>query len=77
MEIVLWIAVGLYVTIASYTAAETLSCKHVYTRTWGARALIALESVAWPVMLLPWRELPSALRQTWNALPTRYSEVAA
>lgn len=80
-EIAGWSVVGLYVLVALYVLAETLNTKHV--RTYGAdKARIAWEAAAWPVMVLPWRELPLLWRQlrrraraVWGALPVRYSEV--
>lgn len=83
-EIAGWSVVGLYVLIGLYVLAETLSVKHV--RTYGARvrARIAWEAAAWPIAVLPWRELPSLWRQwrrrvraAWSALPVRYSEVGS
>jgi hypothetical protein len=82
MEILLWTAVGLYVVIAFYTLAENSTGKHVKTRDVGDVVRGALEAAAWPLALLPWRELPALLQQwarqaqnAWAALPVRYADL--
>lgn len=68
MEILVWTAVGLYVVIAFYVLAENSTGQHVKTRDVGDVVRGALEAAFWPLVLLPWRELPSS----WAALELRY-----
>jgi hypothetical protein len=70
--VVLWAIVGLYVLISFYALAGATANRHVYTRSVGARVRIVLEAAGWPLVLAPWRELPSWLRTQWHALTPRY-----
>ena len=84
-EIAGWTVVGLYVLIALYVLAENLTPRHILgvrRGGWRVVARTALESVAWPVMVFPWQELPFFWRQcrrkvraSWDALPVRYAGV--
>lgn len=76
LETLLWTAVGLYVVIAFYVLAENSTGQHVLTR--GIRPVLrgALEAAIWPLVLVPWRELPSWLQAQWVAAEPRYGELA-
>jgi hypothetical protein len=80
LEIAACAFVGLYLLIAFFTLAENLTGRHVLSVRrggWPVVARTAWEAAAWPIAVLPWRELPSYLRQEWERLPVRYSGVAA
>lgn len=62
----------MYVTIGFYVLAENMSGKHVKTRDVSDAVRTALETAAWPLVLLPWRELLSWLREQASALEPRY-----
>jgi hypothetical protein len=79
-EIAACMFVGLYLLIAFFMLAENLTGRHILgARRGGWRVVVrtAWEAAAWPVTVLPWRELPSFFRQEWRRLPVRYSGVAS
>lgn len=76
LAIILGVLVCLYGAIAWYALEANNTGKRVLRRgVWAGAVRPALEAAGWPLVVLPWRELPSWLRTQWLALEPRYAAI--